>query len=82
MKNKGKTKRLMWMTTAACAMMFLGMGVCLICGLRAARESIEESSKRDMEGAARKAVCHAAEHIGRADGDHGALSLFAGAPGD
>lgn len=49
MKNKGKTKRLMWMTTAACAMMFLGMGVCLICGLRAARESIEESSKRDME---------------------------------
>ena len=49
MKNKGKTKRLMWMTTAACAMMFLGMGVCLICGLRAARESIEESCKRDME---------------------------------
>lgn len=49
MKNKGKTKRLMWMTTAACAMMFLGMGVCLICGLRAARKSIEESSKRDME---------------------------------
>ena len=49
MKNKGKTKRLMWMTTAACAMMFLGIGVCLICGLRAARESIEESCKRDME---------------------------------
>ena len=49
MKNKGKTKRLMWMTTAACAMMFLGMGICLICGLRAARESIEESCKRDME---------------------------------
>ena len=49
MKNKGKTKRLMWMTTAACAMIFLGMGICLICGLRAARESIEESCKRDME---------------------------------
>ena len=30
-------------------MMFLGIGVCLICGLRAARESIEESCKRDME---------------------------------
>ena len=49
MKNKGKTKRLMWMTTAACVMMFLGMGICLVCGLRAARESIEESCKRDME---------------------------------
>ena len=33
MKNKGKTKRLMWMTTAACAMMFLGMGVSSVVGI-------------------------------------------------
>ncbi|MFR8178532.1 MAG: hypothetical protein ACLVB5_16245 [Christensenellales bacterium] len=58
MKNKGKTKRLMWMTTTACAMMFLGMGVCLICGLRAARESIEAKLSSGIlevaHGAARK----------------------------
>ena len=49
MKNRRKTKRLMGLATAACAMIFLCIAGCLVYGLRAAKKYIDESCKRDME---------------------------------
>ena len=48
MKNRRKIKRSMWMATAACAMIFLCIGGCLVYGLHAARDYIDTSCKRDL----------------------------------
>lgn len=48
MKNGRKIKRSMWVAMAACAMIFLCIGGCLVYGLHAAEDYIDANCRRDL----------------------------------
>lgn len=48
MKTEEKIKRSMWVAMAACAMIFLCIGGCLVYGLHAAEDYIDANCRRDL----------------------------------
>ena len=81
MENGRKIKRSMWVAMAACAMIFLCIGGCLVYGLHAAEDYIDANCRRDLGALMEqleRPVYHAAEHVGFSGAGNGALSLFGG----